>query len=206
MLSKGFAILAPNIRGSTGYGITYQKLIHRNWGGDELKDIEHAAKYLQSLDFVDSNRLAVFGGSFGGFATLSAVTRLPQYWAAAVDLVGPSNLITFVKAVPPFWQRMMKEWVGDPEEDFDFLMERSPITYVDNIKAPLMVIQGANDPRVVKAESDQMVERIRSNGGKVTYYVDENEGHGTTRKENTVKWYAMIGDFLADELLDEPVV
>lgn len=205
MLSKGFAILAPNIRGSTGYGITYQKLIHRDWGGAELKDIEHAAKYLQSLDFVDSNRLAVFGGSFGGFATLSAVTRLPQYWAAAVDLVGPSNLITFVKAVPPFWKRMMKEWVGDPEEDADFLMERSPITYVDNIKAPLMVIQGANDPRVVKAESDQMVERIRSNGGKVTYYVDENEGHGTTRKENTVKWYAMIGDFLADELLDEPV-
>lgn len=206
MLSKGFAILAPNIRGSTGYGITYQKLIHRDWGGAELKDIEHAAKYLRSLDFVDNNRLAVFGGSFGGFATLSAVTRLPQYWAAAVDLVGPSNLVTFAKAVPPYWKRMMKEWVGDPEEDADFLMERSPITYVDNIKAPLLVVQGANDPRVVKAESDQMVERIKSNGGKVTYYVDENEGHGTTRKETTVKWYAMIGDFLADELLDEAVV
>ena len=206
MLSRGFAILAPNIRGSTGYGITYQKLIHRDWGGDELKDIEHAARFLQGLSFVDRRRIAVFGGSFGGFATLSAVTRLPQYWAAAVDLVGPSNLVTFAKAVPPFWKRMMKEWVGDPEEDADFLMSRSPITYVDNIKAPLLVIQGANDPRVVKPESDQMVERIKANGGKVTYYVDENEGHGTTRKATTLKWFAMIGDFLTDELLDEPAV
>jgi dipeptidyl aminopeptidase/acylaminoacyl peptidase len=206
MLNKGFAILAPNIRGSTGYGISYQKLVHRDFGGDDLKDIEAAAKFLQGLDFVDNNRIAVFGGSYGGFATLSAVTRLPQYWAAAVDLVGPSNLVTFAKAVPPFWKRMMKAWVGDPDEDFDFLMSRSPITYVDNIKAPLLVIQGANDPRVVKAESDQMVERIRANGGKVIYYVDENEGHGTTRKEATVKWYTMIGDFLADELLDEPAL
>ncbi len=85
-------------------------------------------------------------------------------------------------------------------------MSRSPITYVDNIKAPLLVIQGANDPRVVKPESDQMVERIKANGGKVTYYVDENEGHGTTRKATTLKWFAMIGDFLTDELLDEPAV
>lgn len=206
MLSKGFAILAPNIRGSTGYGISYQKLIHRDWGGAELKDIEAAAKYLQSLPFIDKSRIAIFGGSFGGFATLSAVTRLPDYWAAAVDLVGPSNLLTFVKAVPEYWKRMMRDWVGDPVEDEAFLIERSPITYVDNIKAPMLVIQGANDPRVVKAESDQMVERIRANGGKVTYYVDENEGHGTTRKSTTVKWYEMIGDFLADELLDEPVL
>lgn len=204
MLSKGFAILAPNIRGSTGYGITYQKLIHRDWGGAELKDIEHAALYLRSLDFVDNSRIAVFGGSFGGFATLSAVTRLPQYWAAAVDLVGPSNLVTFAKAVPPYWKRMMKEWVGDPEEDAEFLLSRSPISYVDNVKAPLLVIQGANDPRVVKPESDQMVERIRANGGKVTYYVDENEGHGTTRKATTLKWFGMISEFLAEELLDEP--
>ncbi|HEX2621107.1 MAG TPA: prolyl oligopeptidase family serine peptidase, partial [Phototrophicaceae bacterium] len=172
LLNRGFGVLAPNIRGSTGYGITYQKLIHRDWGGAELKDIEHAAKYLQSLDWVDNNRLAVYGGSFGGFATLSAITRLPQYWACAVDLVGPANLLTFVKAVPPTWRRIMKEWVGDPEEDYDLLVERSPITYVDQIRAPLLVIQGANDPRVVKAESDQMVERIRSNGGSVKYYVD----------------------------------
>lgn len=204
LLSRGFGVLAPNIRGSTGYGITYQKLIHRDWGGDELKDIEHAAIYLRSLDWVDSNRIAVYGGSFGGFATLSAITRLPDYWALAVDLVGPANLVTFAKAVPPHWRATMKEWVGDPEEDFDMLMARSPITYVDQIKVPLLVIQGAKDPRVVKAESDQMVERIKQNGGDVRYFVDENEGHGTTRRENTIKWYRMIVDYIEEYLLDEP--
>ncbi len=205
LLSRGFGVLAPNIRGSTGYGISYQKLIHRDWGGDELKDIEHAGKYLRSLDWVDSNRIAVYGGSFGGFATLSAMTRLPEYWALGIDLVGPANLITFVKAVPPHWRASMKAWVGDAEEDRDLLVERSPITYVDQIKAPLLVIQGAKDPRVVKAESDQMVERIKQNGGDVRYFVDENEGHGTTRRENTIKWYRMIVDYIEEYLLDEPV-
>lgn len=206
LLSRGFGILAPNIRGSTGYGITYQKLIHRDWGGAELKDIEHAAKYLQALDWVDSNRIAVYGGSFGGFATLSAVTRLPEYWAVGVDLVGPSNLVTFASSVPEFWKPIMRKWVGDPEDDYEMLMERSPITYVDDIKAPLLVIQGAKDPRVVKAESDQMVERIRKNGGDVVYYVDEEEGHGATRRENRFKWFRMITEYLEERLLDEPVL
>lgn len=203
LVSRGFTVLAPNIRGSTGYGISYQKLIHRDWGGAELKDIEHAAQYLQALDGVDPGRIAVFGGSFGGFATLSAVTRLPQYWAAGVDLVGPSNLVTFAKSVPPFWKRLMKQWVGDPDEDYAMLIERSPITYVKNVRAPMLIIQGANDPRVVKAESDQMVEQMRANGVRVKYYVDEAEGHGTTRRENMLKWYTMIAEFLTDELLDE---
>ncbi|MFO1372982.1 MAG: S9 family peptidase, partial [Candidatus Competibacteraceae bacterium] len=204
LLNRGFGVLAPNIRGSTGYGVSYQKLIHRDWGGAELSDIEHAAKYLRTLDWVDSNRIAVFGGSFGGFATLSAVTRLPQYWACAVDIVGPSNLLTFVKSVPPHWRPMMKEWVGDAEEDHAMLVERSPITYVDKIRVPLLVIQGAKDPRVVKAESDQMVERIRKNGGSVEYYVDENEGHGATRRENAIRWFQMVADYLENQLLDEP--
>jgi len=204
LLSRGFGILAPNIRGSSGYGVSYQKLIHRDWGGAELKDIEYAAKYLRGLDWVDSNRIAVFGGSFGGFATLSAVTRLPEYWAVGVDVVGPANLITFAKAVPPFWKRFMKKWVGDPEEDQAFLMERSPITYVDQLRAPMLIIQGAKDPRVVKSESDQMVERIRKRGGDVTYYVDEEEGHGATRRENLLKWWKMTVDFLEERLLDEP--
>jgi dipeptidyl aminopeptidase/acylaminoacyl peptidase len=205
LLNRGFGVLAPNIRGSTGYGLSYQKLIHRDWGGGELKDIEHAAKYLRTLDWVDSNRIAVFGGSFGGFASLSAITRLPEYWACAIDVVGPSNLITFVNSVPPHWRAFMKEWVGDAEEDRDMLIERSPITYVDKIRVPLLVIQGAKDPRVVQAESDQMVERIRKNGGSVEYYVDENEGHGATRRENAIKWFQMIGEYLENQLLDEPV-
>jgi dipeptidyl aminopeptidase/acylaminoacyl peptidase len=204
LLNRGFGILAPNIRGSTGYGISYQKLIHRDWGGAELKDIEYAAKYLQSLDWVDKNRIAVYGGSFGGFATLSAATRLPDYWALAIDLVGPSNLLTFVNSVPPHWRSVMKSWVGDAEEDHDMLVERSPITYVDQIRVPMLVIQGAKDPRVNKAESDQMVERIRKNGGDVRYYVDENEGHGATRRENAIKWYKMIAEYVEEYLLDEP--
>lgn len=200
LLNRGIAVLAPNIRGSTGYGISYQKLIHRDWGGAELKDIECAAKYLQSLPWIDKGRMAVFGGSFGGYATLSAVTRLPGYWKCAVDVVGPSNLITFLKAVPPWWKPMMKAWIGDPEEDADFLRERSPITYIDNVRAPLLVIQGAKDPRVVKGESDQRVERIRANGGEVTYFVDEHEGHGATRRENQLKWYGMIANYLEERL------
>jgi dipeptidyl aminopeptidase/acylaminoacyl peptidase len=204
LLNRGFGVLAPNIRGSTGYGITYQKLIHRDWGGAELKDIEGAAKYLQSLDWVDKNRIAVFGGSFGGFATLSALTRLPDYWALGVDVVGPSNLLTFVNSVPPFWKRFMKQWVGDAVEDRDLLIERSPITYVDNVRVPMLVIQGAKDPRVVKAESDQMVERIRKRGGDIRYYVDEEEGHGATRRANQLKWWKMVADYMEEYLLDEP--
>lgn len=202
LLHRGIAVMAPNIRGSTGYGISYQRLIHRDWGGGELKDIEAAARYLQSLPWVDSSRLAIFGGSFGGFATLSAVTRLPQYWAAAVDIVGPSNLVTFAKSVPPTWRRFMKQWVGDPEEDREFLLQRSPITYVDQVRAPLLVIQGQNDPRVVKAESDQMVEHLRQLGRPVEYVVFEDEGHGFTRRANLQKAFRLTAEFLERHLLE----
>jgi dipeptidyl aminopeptidase/acylaminoacyl peptidase len=190
LLSLGIGVIATNVRGSTGYGISYQKLIHRDWGGAELKDFERAAKYVQSLDWVDPERLGVFGGSFGGFATLSCVSRLPEYWSAAVDIFGPSNLQTFARSVPEFWKRMMKLWVGDPDEDAEMLKERSPITYVDEIRAPLLVIQGANDPRVVKPESDQIVERLRQNGQTVEYMVFDDEGHGFTK---TANWHKALG-------------
>jgi dipeptidyl aminopeptidase/acylaminoacyl peptidase len=196
LLNRNIGVLATNIRGSSGYGKTYQAAIYRDWGGAELRDLEHAVFYLRDLDWVDPTRLGVFGGSFGGFATLSCVTRLPQYWAAAVDIVGPSNLITFARAVPPFWKRFMKQWVGDPDEDADLLRERSPITYVENVRTPLLVIQGANDPRVVKGESDQMVERLRELERTVEYMVFEDEGHGFTKTANwlralraTAEWF-----------------
>ncbi|MGB7341381.1 MAG: S9 family peptidase [Phototrophicaceae bacterium] len=200
LLNRGIGVLAPNVRGSTGFGISYQTAIHRDWGGAELKDFEHAVEYLHSLDWVNQDRIAVFGGSFGGFATLSCVTRLPDYWAAAVDIVGPCNLVTFVKSVPEHWKPIMKTWVGDAEEDYDMLMERSPITYVENIKAPLLVIQGANDPRVVKAESDQMVAAMEDLGIDVTYYVDPEEGHGATRTKNRNKWMRMTAEYLESHL------
>ena len=104
LLSQGIAVLAPNIRGSSGYGKSYQRLIHRDFGGNDLKDFRAAAKYLRTLDWIDPERMGVFGGSYGGFATLTCVTRLPEYWKAAVDIVGPSNLVTFAKAVPPTWR------------------------------------------------------------------------------------------------------
>ena len=141
-------------------------------------------------------------GSYRGFATLSAVTRLPGYWAAAVDIVGPSNLVTFVKTVPPFRKRFMDEWVGDPETEEDFLMERSPVTYVDNVRAPLFIIQGANDPRVVKAESDRIVERLRLRNIQVRYDVYEDEGHGFTKRGNELKALGDSADFLVRYLLD----
>jgi len=200
LLQQGYAVLAPNIRGSTGYGISYQKLIHRDWGGAELGDIEQAAQWLQAQDWVAADKLIVFGGSFGGFATLSAVTRLPNYWALGVDIVGPSNLITFTKSVPPHWRSMVRQWVGDPQDDHEMLVARSPITHVDQLRVPLLVIQGANDPRVVQAESDQMVERIRANGGSVEYYVDPEEGHGATRRANAIKWYRMITAYIEAQL------
>ncbi len=201
LLNRGIGVLAPNIRGSTGYGKSYQRLIHRDWGGGELRDLEACARYLQSLDWVDGRRLGVFGGSFGGFATLSCATRLPDFWAAAVDVVGPSNLVTFARAVPPFWKRYMKKWVGDPEEDYEFLMERSPITYVERLKCPILIIQGANDPRVVKAESDRMVEKLCSLGREVEYMVFEDEGHGFTKRANELRAWRATAEFFEKHLL-----
>jgi dipeptidyl aminopeptidase/acylaminoacyl peptidase len=199
--ARGIAVLAPNIRGSTGYGKSYQKLIHHDWGGDELKDLKAAADWLCVRPEIDASRLGVFGASFGGFATLSCVARLPEYWKVGVDLVGPSNLLTFVKTVPPFWTRFVVEWVGDPETEAEFLRERSPITYIDNIRAELLIVQGANDPRVNRAESDQIVARLRANGRKVEYVVFEDEGHGYTRRANQLKSFGQCARFLADHLL-----
>jgi dipeptidyl aminopeptidase/acylaminoacyl peptidase len=146
----------------------------------------------------------VFGASFGGFATLSCITRLPQYnWKAAVDVVGPSNLVTFAKAVPEHWKRFMGELVGDPEKEEDFLKQRSPIAYVDFIgpSTSLLVIQGANDPRVVKNESDQIVERLKkSKNLDVEYMVFEDEGHGFTKYSNLIKALKSSAEFLVNTL------
>lgn len=200
LLDRGIGVLATNIRGSTGYGKTYQTLIHHDWGGGDLEDWRRAAEWLRAQPYVDADRLAVFGGSYGGFATLTCVTRLPEYWRAAVDIFGPSNLVTFTRAVPPGWRRFMARWVGDPDTEEDFLLERSPITYVDQVQAPLLVIQGAKDPRVVKPESDQMVERLRELGREVEYVVFEDEGHGFTRYANEVRAWKLTCEWLERHL------
>jgi len=200
LLAAGIGVFAPNVRGSSGYGRAYQTLIHRDWGGAELGDFDYANRYLRSLDWVDGERIAVFGGSFGGFATLSCVARLPNLWAAGVSVVGPSNLHTFVRSVPPTWRALMAKWVGDPDVDHDLLTERSPLTYADDIVVPLMVVQGANDPRVAQAESDQIVESLRARGVEVRYDVYADEGHGFTKRENEIQADGDIAEFLIDHL------
>ncbi|MGH3497314.1 MAG: S9 family peptidase [Nocardioidaceae bacterium] len=201
LLSRGIGVLAPNVRGSTGYGTSYQRLIMRDWGGAELGDFEQAAAYLRSLEWIDRDRIGVFGASFGGFAVLSCLSRLPDLWAVGVDIVGPSNLVTLAGSVPPTWRRMMTEWVGHAEDDKDFLVSRSPVTYADGIVAPLLVIQGANDPRVRQAESDQIVERLRSRGVDVRYDVYADEGHGFTKADNEAKALTDSADFLVKHLI-----
>ncbi|ONI91703.1 hypothetical protein ALI22I_07470 [Saccharothrix sp. ALI-22-I] len=200
LVARGIAVLAPNVRGSTGYGKTYQRLILHDWGGGELGDFEYAVKYLHGLDWVDPARIGVWGGSFGGFATLSCLSRLPSLWAAGVSMVGPSNLLTMARSVPETWRAEVLEWLGDPDTEADFLLERSPITYADAITAPLFVIQGANDPRVVKAESDQIVAALRERGVDVRYDVYEDEGHGFTNRANEVRAFGDTADFLVAHL------
>ena len=204
LANNKLAIIAPNFRGSKGYGKSFEKKIYHDWGGNELKDLEYAVKWLISQKEIDPNRIGVFGASFGGFAALSCITRLPQYnWKAAVDIVGPSNLVTFAKAVPEHWKRFMGELVGDPEKEESFLKERSPITYVDNINPTtnVLVIQGANDPRVVMNESDQIVERLRSKSIDIEYMVFEDEGHGFTKYSNLVRALKRSAGFLVKKLL-----
>ena len=203
LLSRGIAVLATNIRGSTGYGKSYQRLVQRDWGGGDMKDWERAVQWLRQQDWVDGERIGVYGGSYGGFAVLTCVTRLPDYWAAAVDIFGPSNLVTFAKAVPPTWKRFIARFVGDPETEADFLLERSPITYVENVKTPLLVIQGATDPRVVKGESDQLVEKLDELGREVEYVVFDDEGHGFTKRANELMAYRLAAEWLERYLLPD---
>ncbi|MFA1551795.1 S9 family peptidase [Actinomadura chokoriensis] len=201
LLDEGIAVFAPNIAGSTGYGATHQKLIYRNWGGCDLDDLDYAARYLRSAPSVDGDRIAVMGGSYGGFAALSCLARLPYPWAAGVSLCGPTNLVTLARACPPTWKHFVSVVLGDPDTDAEYLTQRSPITYADAITAPLFVLQGARDPRVPRAESDQLVARLRNRSVDVRYEVFADEGHGFTSRKNELRAYEEIAQFLCGHLL-----
>lgn len=205
LCNQGIAVVAPNFRGSTGYGKSYEKLIFHDWGGGELGDLKALAEYLRGLDWVDPLRIGVFGFSFGGFAALSCVTRIPDYWEVGVDLFGPGDLLTFAKSIPPHWKRFMAEFVGNPDTEADFLRERSPINYVDQVRAKLLIIHGANNPRVSKSEVDQMVEALRKAGKSVEYEVFEDEGHGLTKRRNQMRGWSLVGDFLMRYLVQKPI-
>jgi dipeptidyl aminopeptidase/acylaminoacyl peptidase len=196
LLSEGYDIFQANYRGSTGYGSEFTKMIERDWGGAPRKDMLAGIEYLIQNGLASRDKLFVIGGSFGGYMTLLLHGRHADYFRAAVDIFGPSNLFTFIDSVPEFWKPVMDVWVGNPDVDRDKLIEDSPITYLDGMTKPMLVIQGANDPRVVKAESDQIVEKLRALGREVEYVVLEDEGHGFTKKENELKVYKAVADFL----------
>jgi dipeptidyl aminopeptidase/acylaminoacyl peptidase len=201
LVNYGIAILSPNFRGSTGYGRSFEKKIYHDWGGKELKDLEYAIKWLLSQDWVDKTKLGAFGASYGGFGALSCASRLSHYnWKAVVDIFGPSNLITTLTTAPAHWKNADKELIGDPEKEEGFLRDRSPINYINNIKADLLIIQGATDPRVVKDESDQIVNGLRELGRNVEYLIFEDEGHGFANYSNMIKAYKSTADFLARKL------
>ena len=201
LLAHGIGVLEPNVRGSAGYGIAWQQRIYKDWGGIDLQDFAAATAYLKSLDWVDASRLAVMGQSYGGFAALSCLSRLPGLWAAGVSIYGPANLETLARSMPPSWAAAVAAMIGDPDTEAGKLRERSPVTYASQIDAPLLVIQGTNDPRVPQAEADQIVSAARSNGADVTYLVFPDEGHGFTSRANHTKAHITIAQFLSKHLL-----
>jgi dipeptidyl aminopeptidase/acylaminoacyl peptidase len=200
LLAAGIGVLAPNAHGSTGYGAAYQRSIHRDWGGVDLADFEGAAAFLRATPWADPGRVGVFGASYGGFAALSCLSRLPELWACGVSVVGPSNLVTFAAGVPPTWRPLMARWIGDPEADAEFLTARSPLTHADRIRAPLFVVHGARDPRVPLAESEQIVASLRARGVPVRLDVYEDEGHGFTSRDNEIRAWESVAEFLIDTL------
>lgn len=195
---KGFAVFVPNVRGSTGYGLSYTKHVDKDWGGkDRLDHIYAMEEFLPKDNRLDTSRTGVVGRSYGGYMSLTLASRHPDLWSAAVDMFGPYNLLTFSERIPATWKPYFNIVLGDPQNssDCEFMRERSPQTYIQNIKCPLLVIQGKNDPRVVEKESNDLVNYLRAQGKQVDYLVFENEGHDVLKYENRVQCYNAITEF-----------
>src|SRR5262245_20598724 len=198
---EGFAVFVPNARGSTGYGLDYAKRVDRDWGGlDRLDHVHAMTEVLPHGERVDVTRAGVVGRSYGGYMTLTLAARHPELWRAAVDMFGPYDLFTFMDRLPETWKPYFVLAVGDPENDADFLVERSPKTHIADISSPLLVIQGQNDPRVVERESRDVVEQLRDLGREVDYLVFEDEGHDVLKLANRVRCYDSIVGFFAQRL------
>jgi dipeptidyl aminopeptidase/acylaminoacyl peptidase len=203
LASAGFAVLAPNVRGSSGYGRTYMRLDDIRKRMDSVADLAHAAYWLRDTGRADPARIAVYGGSYGGFMVLAALTTYPELWAAGVDLVGIANFVTFLENTGP-WRRHLREAeYGSLENDRDFLTEISPINHVEKIRAPLLVIHGANDPRVPIGEAEQMVDRLRALGRTVEFIRLEDEGHQIAKMKNKLTIYPRVAQFLRLQLKGE---
>ena len=203
LANRGYAVLQMNFRGSTGYGRHFWEISFKKWGKEMQDDITDGVKWLIKEGIADSNRVGIYGGSYGGYATLAGLTFTPDLYACGVDYVGVSNLFTFMKTIPPYWKPyldMLHEKVGDPEKDKELLASASPVLHADKITAPLFIAQGKNDPRVNIDESDQMVEALKKRGIDVEYMVKVNEGHGFHNEENRFDFYAAMEKFLAKHL------
>ena len=198
---RGFAVFVPNVRGSTGYGLTYTRKVDRDWGGDDRLDHARAMEVLAADARLDTSRAGVIGRSYGGYMTLMLAGRHPDLWSAAVDMFGPSDLRLFLGTIPPTWQPYYALILGDAQRDQEFLVERSPVTYLDQVRCPMLVIQGKNDPRVVESESRAVVSRLRDAGKAVEWLLFENEGHDVLKFENRVTCYNAIADFFTAHLL-----
>lgn len=202
---RGFAVFVPNVRGSTGYGLSYTKWVDRDWGGKDRLDHVYAMQEILPKDSrLDTTRAGVVGRSYGGYMSLMLAGRHPELWGAAVDMFGPYDLLTFMDRIPETWKPYFAIAVGDPEKDKEFLIERSPRTYIDNITCPLLVIQGKNDPRVVEKESAELVQHLREIGKTVEYLMFENEGHDVLKFENRVTCYNAITNFFERHLKNYP--
>jgi dipeptidyl aminopeptidase/acylaminoacyl peptidase len=203
LANRGYAVLQMNFRGSTGYGREFWESSFKEWGRTMQDDITDGVKWLIKQGIADSTRIGIYGGSYGGYAVLAGLTFTPNLYACGVDYVGVSNIFTLLQTIPPYWEPMREMFyamVGDPEKDKDLLRAASPLFHADQIKAPLFVAQGVNDPRVKKDESDQIVNALKERGIDVPYMVKDNEGHGFRNEENRFDFYGEMEKFLGQHL------
>ena len=196
MSNQGYLVIAPNYRGSTGYGKEFQQANLFDMGGGDLQDVLSAADWIKQTGYVDPKKLILMGGSYGGYLTMMGVTKAPEVWAAGIPIVPFVNWFTEIQNEDPVLQQSDLATMGDPEKNKALYEDRSPINFVDKIKAPLYLLAGGNDPRCPKTEAQQVVDAIKKRGGVVEYKVYENEGHGFARVEHQIDAYKRVADFL----------